>query len=169
MVTERTRAEEDEMNAAHFPDESDETGSSARGPVIAGVHVREEDLEPQKGLHVAAVLFRICAAVILALAAWQLAAWWMDPPPGGIGVGVLVGDTIRLIVFAGLLWAAGDLAALLVTTHYDIRATRILTARQTYMMRQMGVRSGELPANGEEGHRRVDDPDMVASFGPGAR
>lgn len=39
------------------------------------------------------------------------------------------------MVFAGLLWGAGDLANIAIKTHYDIRAARILLARQTYMMR----------------------------------
>ena len=132
---------------------------SGKRPVIAGVQVREDDFEAQKGLHIAAVVFRLCSGVILALALWQLAAWWMDPPPGGVGIGLLVGDTVRLVVFAGLLWAAGDLASLLILTHYDIRAARILLARQTYMMRQMGLASGELDVVPNDELRRVDDPE----------
>ncbi len=126
--------------------ESSETGHTEAGrPVLAGIEVREEDLEPARGLHIAAVVFRVCSAVILLLALWQFAAWWMDRPPGGVGVGVLVGDTIRLIVFSGLLYAAGDLASLGIKTHYDVRAGRILMARQTYMMRQAGVVKGTVP------------------------
>lgn len=128
-------------------------------PLLAGVQVREEDLEPQTGLHVAAIVFRVASAVIAILAVVQFAAWWFDRPPGGAGLGLLVGDTIRLIVFAGLLWAAGDLAALLIKTHYDVRASRILLARQTYMMRQMGIVRGELTETGGYiGQRRSTDP-----------
>lgn len=142
--------------------ENDETGSRAgKRPLLAGVEVREEDLEAQKGLNIAATVFRASAAIILALAVWQVLAWWMDPPPGGAGMGVLVGDTIRLIVFAGLLWAAGDLAGIVIKTHYDIRASRILLARQTYMMRQIWTESGQLPAVEPEGHRRASDPEDV--------
>lgn len=104
--------------------------------------------------YVAAVLFRVCSAVIFLLAVWQFAAWWLDRPPGGAGLGVLVGDTIRLIVFAGLLLAAGELASIVIQTHYDIRAGRILLARQTYMMRQGGVARGELPKEHQPGDRR---------------
>ena len=87
----------------------------------------------------------IASVVILVLALGQFAAWWLNRPPGGAGIGLLVGDTIRLIVFAGLLWGAGDLANLMIKTHYDIRAARILLARQTYMMRKMGEANGSLP------------------------
>jgi hypothetical protein len=137
-------------------EDSDHTGTRHGKPHIAGVEVREDDVEPAKGLHLAAIVFHVAAVVILLLALGQFAAWWADRPPGGVGVGVLVGDTIRLIVFSSLLWAAGDLANLMMKTHNDVRAGRILLARQTHMMRQMGIARGELPPN-EEPHRRGYD------------
>jgi hypothetical protein len=137
--------------------ESNETGRRpGRRPLLSGVEVREEDLEPQKGLHLVGILFRIASVVILVLALGQFAAWWLNRPPGGAGIGLLVGDTIRLIVFAGLLWGAGDLANLMIKTHYDIRAARILLARQTYMMRKMGEANGSLPT-ATLPHRRASD------------
>jgi hypothetical protein len=138
--------------------ESDETGHRADGrPMLAGLHVREDDLEPQKGLHLVTIMLRVCSVVILVLAVVQFAAWWLDRPPGGAGLGLLLGDTVRLIVFTGLLWAAGDLATLWVKTHYDMRAARILLARQTYMMRQMGLASGDLPQAEPTHERREAD------------
>ncbi|HET7462875.1 MAG TPA: hypothetical protein VFJ82_16600 [Longimicrobium sp.] len=139
-------------------DESHETGRRpGRRPLLAGVEVRHEDLEQPAGLHAAAVVVRVSSVVVAILALVQFAAWWLDRPPGGAGVGLLVGDTIRLIVLAALLWAASQLIELLVKSHYDIRAGRILLARQTYMLRQMGVASGHLRE--EEGglDRRADD------------
>ena len=139
--------------------ESDETGHRpGKRPMLAGIEVREEDLEPQKGLDVAGVVVRVSSVVVFVLAVAQFAIWWLDRPPGGAGMGLLVGDTIRLIVVAALLWAASDVTALLIKTHYDIRAARILLARQTYMMRNMGVASGELPVVEEPvGARRAED------------
>lgn len=139
--------------------EQSSRNEESKGPELHGVEVREEDLEPQKGLHVAATLFHVAAGVILVLALAQFTVWWLDRPPGNIGIGVLVGDTIRLIVFAGLIWAAGDLANLLIKTHYDVRAARILLARQTYMMKQMGIAGGELPIIEETIERRGVDPE----------
>lgn len=137
--------------------ESNATGRRpGKRPLLSGVEVREEDLEPQKGLHLVGILFRISSVVILVLALGQFAAWWLNRPPGGAGIGLLVGDTIRLIVFAGLLWGAGDLANLMIKTHYDIRAARILMARQTYMMRKMGEANGSLPSPALP-HRRASD------------
>jgi hypothetical protein len=123
-------------------------------PVLAGVEVREEDLEPQKSLHFIAIVFRVSSVVILLLALWQFADWWMDPPPGGAGMAVLVADTIRLIVVSALLWAAGNLADLLVKSHYDIRAGRILLARTTHMIQQMAIANGNLSRAPGETDRR---------------
>jgi hypothetical protein len=134
-----------------------ESPHRSRRPVLAGVEVREEDLEPTRGLELATAVLRVAAAVVLLLALFQFSYWWFDRPPGGAGLGLLVGDTIRLIVFAALLWAGSDLASMMIKTHYDIRATRILTARQTYMLRQMGIADGSLPAVDDIGNRRVDD------------
>jgi hypothetical protein len=129
-----------------------------RRPMLAGVEVREADLESAQGLHAATLVIRVAAGVVLLLALFQFVEFWRDPPPGGVGVGLLVGDTIRLIVFSALLWAGAELAAIMIKSHYDLRATRILVARQTYMMRQMGIASGELPAEDEPvGQRRAQD------------
>lgn len=134
------------------------TGHSADNrPLLAGVHVREEDIEPQKGLDIASAVFRVAGVVILILALGQFAAWWINRPPGGAGLGLLVGDTIRLVVFAGLLWAAGDLASLAIKTHHDIRAARILLARQTAMMSQLVAAGGNLAPSAPAGQRRESD------------
>jgi hypothetical protein len=128
--------------------------SSGTRTTLAGVEVRDEDLEPQVGLHFIGIVFRVSSIVILLLALWQFADWWLDRPPGDVGLAVLVSDTIRLIVVAALLWAASNLADLLVKSHYDIRAGRILLARQTYMMQQMGIANGTLPATPPDTDRR---------------
>jgi hypothetical protein len=49
---------------------------------------------------------------------------------------VLFADAVRMIIFAGLLWGAGELAILWVKSHYDIRAQRILTARIAHLLQQ---------------------------------
>lgn len=128
-------------------------------PHISGVEVREEDLEPQRGLRTMSWVFRGSAAVIFLLALYQFVAWWLDPPPGGVGTGVLVGDTIRLIVFAALLWAAGNVGTLIIKMHYDVRAGRILLARQTHMMKQIGIAQGLLPEQmpSDEDRREADE------------
>ena len=125
---------------------------------IGGVLVREADKEPMRGLRTMSWVFRGSATIIFLLALYQFVAWWMDPPPGGVGTGVLVGDTIRLIVFAALLWAAGNLGSLIIKIHYDVRAGRILLARQTHMMQKTGLAEGLLPVEepADEDRRAID-------------
>ena len=135
--------------------------------MLAGIEVREEDLEPQHGLAFVSVVFRICALVLVALALWQFIDWWMDRPPGNVGMAVLVGDTIRLVVTAALLWAASNLAYLFIKSHYDLRATRILMARQTYMNKQIGIAQSVLPANPTIDHeRRGAEPEAAIPDAP---
>ena len=138
------------MERGQSDEENESRATVRRSPggraLLAGVEVRDEDLEPQVGLRFVGMVFRISAVVILLLALWQFTDWWLDRPPGNVGLAVLVSDTIRLIVVSALLWAASNLADLLVQSHYDIRAGRILIARQTYMMQQMGIANGTLPS-----------------------
>lgn len=121
-----------------------------RESLLEGVHLRENDLDPQRGLHVVGKIFRYAAATVLLLALVQFVVWWLNPPPGHIGIGVLLGDTVRLIIFAALLVAIGEFATLMIKTHYDMRASRILMTRQTYMMQQMGYFQGWLPVPGDD-------------------
>lgn len=141
--------------------------SSGARSVLAGVEVRDEDLEPQTGLNIVGHVFRVSAVVILLLALWQFVDWWMNRPPGDVGLTVLVSDTIRLIVVSALLWAASNLADLIVKSHWDIRAGRILIARQTYMMQQMGIAAGTLPPPQSETDRRGLPPEDTIP--PGTR
>jgi hypothetical protein len=135
-------------------DSHDTTRRSGKTTLLAGVELRDEDLESQQGLHTAAIILRVSSVVILLLALWQFADWWLDRPPGDVGLAVLVSDTIRLIVVAALLWAGSHLADLVIKSHYDLRAGRILLARQTYMLRQMGIASGALSATETNADRR---------------
>jgi len=99
---------------------------------IAGVTVREEDVEPIKGITRIAALFRGMAILLVIMMVLQVVFGLSSPVP--VSIGVLLGDTVRLVIFAGLLWAGGDLAVLWVKSHHDLRATRILMARVAYML-----------------------------------
>ena len=120
--------ESDTPGTATSPDQR----SSADGPILAGVAVREEDIEPVEGLRRFAVLFRGMALLLLVLMLLQVVFGLTSTVP--ISIGVLLADAVRLVIFAGLLWAAGDLAVLYVKSHHDTRATRILVARIAYMI-----------------------------------
>ena len=119
------------------------TGEQA---TIAGVNVREEDIEPVKGIRAAAILFRGMAVLLVVLMIAQVASALSGTVP--MSMGVLVAEAVRLVIFAGLLWGAGDLAVLFVKSHYDLRATRILTARVEYLLKQ-GAAEGRVPGSGD--------------------
>lgn len=104
------------------------------GPSIEGVRVREDDIESVKGIRFIAWLFRGMAVLMLLLMVVQLLSAVTGTVP--LSMGVVVAEAIRLVIFAGLLWGIGDLAVLGIKSHYDIRASRILLARLTYMVRE---------------------------------
>jgi hypothetical protein len=117
-------------------------------PILAGVKVRDSDIEPVKGIRTIAVLFRGMAILLLVLMILQVFFAVTSAVP--ISVGVLLAESVRLIIFAGLLWGAGDLAVLWVKSHYDIRATRILIARQTHLQ-EMNSTAGAHPPGANAG------------------
>jgi hypothetical protein len=127
----------------------------AERPQLSGVTVREEDIEPVKGIRAIAVLFRGMAILLLALMVTQVALGLTSTVP--LSVGVLLADAVRLVIFAGLLWGAGDLAVLWVKSHYDLRATRILTARTAHMVQRIGEAAGHLPPSAGTGSRTGRD------------
>lgn len=135
------------MQPVHPDSDSHMVGTNHRrptndGPVMAGVSVRGEDIVPTKGLRSVAIMFRGMAILLIALMVMQVVFGWTSVVP--VSPGVLLADAVRLIIFAGLLWAAGDLAVLGVKSHYDLRATRILMARVAYMVREMGESTGHI-------------------------
>lgn len=120
-------------------------------PSLGGVAVREDDIETAKGIRAVAVLFRGMAILLLFLMASQLFFGLTSTVP--LSIGVLLADAVRLIIFAGLLWGAGELAILWVKSHYDIRASKILLARMEYMIREMGEIKGTLKPDGAGSHK----------------
>src|SRR5439155_14811285 len=100
----------------------------------------EHDIESVKAIRAIARLFRGMAGLLLLLMVLQV--FFAVTSTVSLSPGVVVAGAVRLIIFAGLLWGAGDLAVLAVKSHYDIRATRILTARIAYMVRQLAEGDG---------------------------
>jgi hypothetical protein len=111
-------------------------------PVLAGITVREDDIEPVKGIRFIAWLFRGMAVLLLVLMVIQVLSSATGTVPASPGV--VFAEAVRLVIFAGLLWGVGDLAVLWIKSHHDIRASRILLARMSYMMRQTGEAQGTL-------------------------
>lgn len=96
-------------------------------PSMAGVPVRADDVEPTRGLHWIAKLFRVLSCLLGVIILLQIANGLTSTVD--ISYGVLVAEVIRLVIFAGLLWGAGDLADLFVKSHHDLRSSRILLSR----------------------------------------
>ena len=120
------------MSSSSRPAVDERSRKSEELPNIDGVPVREDDIEPVKGLRTIAVIFRGLSIILLILMVLQVIFGVSSAVP--LSAGVVVADAVRLIIFAGLLWGAGDLAVLFVKSHYDLRATRILLARVNHTL-----------------------------------
>lgn len=89
--------------------------------------VREEDLEPFAALRYIARLFKVLAMLLLLLLVAEVVLGLMEA--GSAALANLLVESTRILVFAGFLWAAGDLALMLIESNHDLRATRILVSR----------------------------------------
>ena len=91
--------------------------------------IRQSDLEPYVGLRYLSKLFKLMGVILGLLLLAEVVTGVMAQ--GSAAVPTLLGEASRLIVLAGLLWGVGDLAILLIDVGHDVRAARILLARQT--------------------------------------
>jgi len=92
------------------------------------LRVRASDLEPYTGLGYLSKLFRVIAVLLLGLLVAEVIAGAASDDPDKWRT--LLSEASRLVVVAGVLWGAGDLATLLIDVGHDVRATRILLGRQ---------------------------------------
>jgi hypothetical protein len=99
--------------------------------------VRTADIEPYTGLRYLSKLFRMIAVVLVLLLVAEVVTGVVRD--GADALTTLLAEVSRLIVLAGLLWGAGDLAILLIDVGHDVRAARILIGRQTSHMTQHGA------------------------------
>ena len=120
------------MGASGRPVVDERSPNLDEQPNIDGVRVREDDIEAVKGIRTIAVIFRGLSIILLLLMVLQ--AFFAVTSAVSLSPGVVVADAVRLIIFAGLLWGAGDLAVLFVKSHHDLRATRILMARVAHTL-----------------------------------
>jgi hypothetical protein len=106
--------------------------------------IRQSDLEPYVGLRYLSKLFKLMGVILGLLLVAEVVTGVVAQ--GSAAIPTLLGEASRLIVLAGLLWGVGDLAILLIDVGHDVRAARILLARQTHALAGP-ARRGE-PANG---------------------
>ena len=111
-------------------------------PEIPGI--RQSDLEPYVGLRYLSKLFKLMGVILALLLVAEVITGVMAQ--GSAAVPTLLGEASRLIVLAGLLWGVGDLAILLIDVGHDVRAARILLARQTRALHGPSIET-ELPGS----------------------
>ncbi|HUF29169.1 MAG TPA: hypothetical protein VMM77_00800 [Gemmatimonadaceae bacterium] len=113
-------------SAGHEP-ASDDADDSRGNAVPQYMSVRDEDLEPHAGLRYIARLFKLLAILLLLLLIAEAVLGLRQQ--GQAAIPTLLVEATRLIVFAGLLWGAADMALMLIESNHDLRATRILVGR----------------------------------------
>lgn len=102
--------------------------STRRPAADSRMQVRAADLEPYVGLKYLSRLFKLMAVILILLLVSEIITGLVAD--GLNALQTLLPEVSRLIVLAGLLWGAGDLAILFIDMGHDVRATRILIGRQ---------------------------------------
>jgi len=115
--------------------------------------VRDEDMEPHEGLRYIARLFKILAILLILLLIGEVILGLVNR--GNEAIPTLLVEATRIVVFAALLWAAGDMALMLIESNHDLRATRILVGRLNGKVARL--ESGSVAAK----------PAVVTARGPG--
>ena len=129
-------------------DEPTPTGDDA--PLAPEMRVREEDLEPHAGLRYIARLFKVLAILLLLLLVAEAIIGLVQQ--GQTALPTLLIEATRLIVFAGFLWGAGDMALMFIESNHDLRATRILVGRLNARLQRIMQHQGledDAPTPGE--------------------
>jgi hypothetical protein len=115
--------------------EDDRRLMAREGAPPAEATVRDEDLEPHEGLRYVARLFKVLAVLLLLMLVFEVVIGLVQR--GGAAVATLVVEATRLIVFAGFLWGAGDIALMLIESNHDLRASRILLGRLNVKLKRL--------------------------------
>ena len=119
------------MERAVKPTPDTEEGRAERPTLAAdlasALHIRASDVEPFTGLRYLSKLFKVMAIILALLIISEIVTGLVTQ--GTASVPMLLNEVSRLLVFAGLLWGAGDLAILLIDVGHDVRAARIMMSR----------------------------------------
>jgi len=118
--------------------------------------VRGHDLEPYITLRYIAKLFKVLALLIIIMLVGEVLTGLLID--GTTAVVTLLGEGTRLLVMAGLLWAGGDLALLLIDAGHDIRVARILLGRINAHMHRGEPGAALLPDDQPRGAGRAAGP-----------
>lgn len=123
--------------------------------------VRTADIEPYTGLRYLSKLFRMIAVVLVLLLIAEVATGLYAQ--GTEALTTLLAEVSRLIVLAGLLWGAGDLAILLIDVGHDVRAARILLGRLQTHQAPPAATNGRPRAERAERVERADRTEVEAA------
>lgn len=118
--------------------------------------VRDADLEPHAGLRYIARLFKVLAVLLVLLLVAEVVMGLVQQ--GSAALPELLIEATRLVVFAALLWAAGDFALMMIESNHDLRATRILLGRISAQTRRMGGDGDFGPDLPPRGRDRLEGP-----------
>lgn len=113
--------------------------------------VRDEDLEPHEGLRYIARLFKVLAILLILLLIGEIILGLVNR--GNEAIPTLMVEATRIVVFAGLLWGAGDIALMLIESNHDLRATRILVGRLNGKVARL--EAAYLPRGGGSGQQQA--------------
>ena len=117
--------------------------------IVGGV--RTTDLEPYLPLRYIARLFKVLAVLMILMLIGEVAVGLITVGRGAIVT--LLAEATRLLVMAGLLWAAGDFAILMIDAGHDIRVSRILLGR---INAQLHKNPGDVKQEGKSPEAYVD-------------
>jgi hypothetical protein len=124
-------------------------------PQLPGAaRVRDDDLEPHEGLRYIAKLFKALAVLLVIMLIAEIIIGVQQDGPAALAT--LLIEATRIIVFAGLLWGAGDLAVIMIESNHDLRATRILVGRLAYRVQRLLERE-----DGSDAAPPIDGPPQV--------
>lgn len=140
----------DDGRDAEIRGERREEARERPGQVAPEMDVRDEDLEPHAGLRYIARMFKILAILLILLLIAEIVLGLVQQ--GQAAIPQLLIEATRLIVFAGLLWGAADMALMLIESNHDLRATRILVGRlNTRVQRLEQIAITGMPPRGGTG------------------
>lgn len=133
----------------------EETPDPAAPTLAPEMRVRDEDLEPHAGLRYIARLFKVLAVLLILLLFAEVIIGLSQG--GSRALPTLLIEATRLVVFAGFLWGAGDMALMFIESNHDLRATRILVgrlnARTQRIMQHQGLEEPAAPGQRERAPR----------------
>ena len=100
----------------------------------AKLPMRDEDVDPMRGMRVVAILLKTVSVILVLVMLTQIYFATTDPAGMPVTPGTIMGEAVRLLAFAAFLWGGADLALMLVRSHHETRATRILMQRQNNLL-----------------------------------